>query len=146
MNSCIKYFENIDTAEFLEKLKNNFKNYLRHTHFNEFDEVAVPWRPGFIFDEKTPIEYVELLSKLASSKNYVVFGHASNIYGDFPDYQDWQQILYIIWQVDVNHYEGSPHCKNKVLEAKFKHGFYPNYCNLVGPLPRCIIWKIFKLR
>lgn len=46
MNNCIKYFENVETAELLEELKNRFKNHLRHTHFNE---VAVPWQPGFVY-------------------------------------------------------------------------------------------------
>lgn len=143
------------TTPLLENLKSHFEHFevgkegghqLGHFQLAEFDEVVVPWLPGFIFNERTPVEYIKLLSKLAASKDYVVFGHASDVNGEFPIYADWQRMLSIIWKVDANRYDGSMYCKDKNLEAKFKHGFYPSYAGLIGPLPRCMIWKVFKLR
>ncbi len=155
-NTCIHYFKkNVVTAELLERVKSDMQHfevgkeggyYLGHFHFDEFDEVAVPWQPGYIFDENTPGDWVKLLSKLAASKEYVVFGHTSDVYGKFSTYPDWQQLLSIIWKVDCYHYDGSMYCKDKKLEATFRHGFYPSYAGLLGPLPRCMIWKVFKLR
>lgn len=123
------YYKDIDTVELLKyTVKYNY-NDLPEGHFDEFDEIVVPWPTGYVFDESSPSDWIELLAKLASSKSCIVFGRVSDMNGDFPKYPDWQKLLSVIQKVDT-----------------LEHSFYPNYCNLIGPLPKMVYWKAFKVR
>ena len=149
-----KYFEKVDTQELVNYLRDHYSRFspnrksaplLGYYRFDEKDEVVTPWQPGYIFSEETRLEWVELLDSMIESGKYVVFGRASDIFGEFSKYNDWPKDLSVIWKVDTTHYEGSMYCKDKCLEAHFKYGFYPSYVTLMGPLPRMMIWKVFKL-
>lgn len=123
------YYKDIDTVELLKyTVKYNY-NDLPKGHFDEFDEIVVPWPTGYVFDESSPADWIELLAKLASSKNCIVFGIASDIHGNFSNYSGWQKLLSVIQKVDTA-----------------EHIFYPNYCNLIRPLPKMLYWKAFKVR
>lgn len=123
------YYKDIDTVELLKyTVKYNY-NDLPEGHFDEFDEIVVPWPTGYVFDESSPSDWIELLAKLTSNKSCIVFGRASDINGNFPEYSDWQKMLAVIQKVDA-----------------VEHSFYPNYCNLIGPLPKMVYWKAFKVR
>lgn len=141
------YYKSVDTAELLQYLMNHYEHSRPKGHCDEFDEVVTPWPTGFVFDETTDPAWVELLQNMIASKKFVVFGRTSDVNGDFCDtYKGWQEQLSVIWKVDTDGYQESMYCTKKGLEKTFCYGFYPNYATLMGPLPRCIIWKCFKLR
>lgn len=151
----VSLYEHKDTIELLSYNLDQAVNYFPiYNHkkvtlknCDEGDEVVTPWPTGYVFDEATPREWIELLAELAKDPDYIVLGRTSDVNGDFADkYEHWEDRLNLIYKVDTTGYQGSIYCTKKHLERNFRYGFYPNYATLMGPLPRCIIWKCFKVR
>jgi len=142
---CKKWKED-GNSEMIEYINDRFGHMMHGRIRDEFEELAVPWPTGYIFDRNTSEEEMEFLNKLCHTKNIVVFGVCSNLLSEFDEYDSvYTTGLNLITDAPNNvhiYYPASFNPKKKVDYVG--NGFWPAGPCQAGHLPMMIFYKAFR--